>query len=168
MSAVAEQSALRLSMVSPEQGTLSSDASAPTRECSDAVAAARVLSVATDLHLLAELGSSVALLVFAIQTCGLDGVCHTSYAEVAERCGVHEKTVQNWLAKLGAKGWITRTPKGIGGVEVKISTERMGEVKPEKSALSALADIENGLLYGRAALAQVFETALATVRKARN
>ena len=101
----------------------SADYAHPGNDVIEKTVVERLVSLGLNPRRLREVGEAVPLLAFIVQRCGDQDVCMVNLHEVAEQIGAGHSTIKNWLKRLIAMGWVTRTLRGRQGVEVGLTWE---------------------------------------------
>ncbi len=117
--------------------------------------------------LLARLQAATALLAVIVDRCGHGDTCVISYAEAAEVCDAHRKSVQNWMNDLVAEGLITKAVKGREGVQVTLNTGKVGTINVWATAQAALSWTEQQLGHMRAVQDALFQDSYSKLSDAR-
>jgi hypothetical protein len=121
----------------------------------------------TQKPLISSLQAAVNALVMVIERCGDGDTCVLNYRQAAAVCNVHFKSFQLWMNRLAADGWITKTPKGQEGVQVRLNVQKVGCLNVCAAAQDALARAEDQLGHMRAVQDALFRDSCVRIADAR-
>lgn len=103
----------------------------------------RILHICNQPRLLVDIGPAFPLLVWMTGKCGRKESCIVSYHDAANELHVAHGTIKNWASSLAELGLISKDPRGVDGVEIRLASAALagdqdGIAASIRSALIAL------------------------------